>query len=81
MSDAQKSALEVYHQAGRDFGKQMLACLAIKWHVKVAGALEKRGYLKRYPTPYNGMFEITPLGRCHAIIEAKRARAALKAKP
>tara|TARA_R110002051_G_scaffold325869_1_gene432691 strand:+ start:32922 stop:33161 length:240 start_codon:yes stop_codon:yes gene_type:complete len=67
MTDAQKAALSVYFDAGRDCGKQMLACLSIKWHVKVSAALERRGLLERYPPPHNGMFKITQLGRFYAI--------------
>ena len=67
MTEAQKAALAVYFDAGSDYGKQMMACLSIKWHSKVAGALEKRGMLKRHEAPREGMFSITPLGRYYAI--------------
>lgn len=72
MTNAQKAALAVYFDAGRDYGKQMLACLSIKWHAKVAGALEVQGLLERHAAPREGMFSITPLGRYYAIENAQK---------
>ena len=73
MTDAQKAALAIYFDAGRDFGKQMLACISIKWHSQVAGALEARGLLERHAAPYEGMFSITSLGRYYAIENKQKA--------
>lgn len=67
MTAAQQAALAVYFDAGHDYGKQMMACISIRWHRQIAAALESKKMLERHDPPYSGMFRITPLGRFYAI--------------